>query len=198
MQIKQKRVLKNGATAGYVYYPKDRKWKWRIILGPSEKKGRKLRLKGGTISARQEEEFGIVHNMVQDFLRHPNRNPGQELLERLSDLSKLMENNPNQENVQKWTNQVQRMRRNVQNALRNLNRNRNRNQPQPVGQGQIIQNELVNSSNQFNENPNCENGMDLLHKIFVASQNIPNELIDANEEQLNNMRQNVFETLNIS
>ena len=39
--------------------------------------------------------------------------------------------------------------------------------------------------------------MNLLHKIFVASQNIPNELIDANEEQLNNMRQNVFETLNI-
>ena len=198
MQIKQKRVLKNGATAGYVYYPKDRKWKWRITSGPSEKKGRKLRLKGGTISAEQETAFGIVHNLVQDFLRHPNRNPGQELLKRLDNLSKIMENNPNQENVQKWTNQVQRMRRNVQNALRNLNRNRNQHQPQPQPVGQVIQDELVASFNQFNETPNCENGMDLLHKIFLASQNIPNVLIDANEEQLNDMRQNVFETLNIS
>ena len=26
MKIKNKRILKNGAIAGYVYYPKDKKW----------------------------------------------------------------------------------------------------------------------------------------------------------------------------
>lgn len=31
MRIKNKRVLKNGAVAGYVYYKKDKKWKWRIV-----------------------------------------------------------------------------------------------------------------------------------------------------------------------
>ena len=29
MKIKGERTLKNGAKAGYVYYPKDKKWKWR-------------------------------------------------------------------------------------------------------------------------------------------------------------------------
>jgi len=37
MKIKGKRVLKNGAVAGYVW--KDRKWKWRIIKGPTKKRG---------------------------------------------------------------------------------------------------------------------------------------------------------------
>ena len=31
MRVKNKRVLKNGAVAGYVYYKKDKKWKWRIV-----------------------------------------------------------------------------------------------------------------------------------------------------------------------
>lgn len=31
MRIKGKRVLKNGAVAGYVYYSKEKKWKWRIV-----------------------------------------------------------------------------------------------------------------------------------------------------------------------
>ena len=31
MRIKGKRVLKNGAIAGYVYYSKEKKWKWRIV-----------------------------------------------------------------------------------------------------------------------------------------------------------------------
>lgn len=38
MKIRGKRVLKNGAIAGYVYYSKDRKWKWRII-GRAKKGG---------------------------------------------------------------------------------------------------------------------------------------------------------------
>ena len=31
MKVKNKRILKNGAVAGYVYYSKDNKWKWRIV-----------------------------------------------------------------------------------------------------------------------------------------------------------------------
>jgi hypothetical protein len=31
MKTKNIRVLKNGVNAGYVYYPKDKKWKWRFI-----------------------------------------------------------------------------------------------------------------------------------------------------------------------
>lgn len=27
--IKGKKILKNGAIAGYVYYEKDKKWKWK-------------------------------------------------------------------------------------------------------------------------------------------------------------------------
>lgn len=39
MKVKGKRILKNGAVAGYVYYNKDKKWKWRIINGPKKKRG---------------------------------------------------------------------------------------------------------------------------------------------------------------
>lgn len=33
MRVKGKRILKNGVTAGYLYYPKEKKWKWRFIKG---------------------------------------------------------------------------------------------------------------------------------------------------------------------
>ena len=49
MKIKGKRVLKNGAVAGYVW--KDRKWKWRIIKGPSKKRG------GGKKTCRKLEQM---------------------------------------------------------------------------------------------------------------------------------------------
>lgn len=39
MRVKNKRILKNGAIGAYVYYNKEKKWKWRIIKGPSKKKG---------------------------------------------------------------------------------------------------------------------------------------------------------------
>ena len=38
MKIKNERILKNGAIGAYVYYPSDKKWKWRII-GHSKKIG---------------------------------------------------------------------------------------------------------------------------------------------------------------
>ena len=42
MRVKNKRVLKNGAVAGYVYYSNEKKWKWRIIKGPNKKRGGNL------------------------------------------------------------------------------------------------------------------------------------------------------------
>lgn len=42
MRVKNQRVLKNGTVAGYVYYNKEKKWKWRFIGKKAMKK-----LKGG-------------------------------------------------------------------------------------------------------------------------------------------------------
>jgi len=39
MKIKNKRVLKNGAVAAYVYYKNEKKWKWRIIGRTRKQKG---------------------------------------------------------------------------------------------------------------------------------------------------------------
>jgi hypothetical protein len=60
-KIKGKRILKNGAIAGYVYCPKDKKWKWRIIKGP---------LKGGRKKKKFKEynEYNTIqpnHNSVK-------------------------------------------------------------------------------------------------------------------------------------
>ena len=45
MKIKNQRILKNGAIAGYVYYSKDKKWKWRIIGRNNKKGGNKYYIK---------------------------------------------------------------------------------------------------------------------------------------------------------
>lgn len=42
MKTKNKKIFKNGAVGAYVYYNKEKKWKWRIIQGPVKK------YKGGT------------------------------------------------------------------------------------------------------------------------------------------------------
>ena len=68
MKVKGKRTLKNGAIAGYVYYPKDKKWKWRIIgggknvnkgrttsLSKKEKKRQKTALKKLFLSAKRSD-----------------------------------------------------------------------------------------------------------------------------------------------
>ena len=38
INIKDRKVFKNGAIGGYVYYSDEKKWKWRIIHGPTKKK----------------------------------------------------------------------------------------------------------------------------------------------------------------
>ena len=52
MRVKGKRVLKNGMEAGYVYYSKEKKWKWRII--GKAKKSKRVQ-KGGT-----DVNFGML------------------------------------------------------------------------------------------------------------------------------------------
>ena len=70
MRVKGKRVLKNGATAGYVYYSKDKKWKWRIISGPKSRKGGKKKKKGGN-------KNNVIHGNLNNWLpkgRNNNNN----------------------------------------------------------------------------------------------------------------------------
>lgn len=43
--IKGKKILKNGAIAGYVYYEKEKKWKWRIIGRVKKTGGYKSQIK---------------------------------------------------------------------------------------------------------------------------------------------------------
>ena len=50
MKVKNKRILKNGAVAGYVYYESEKKWKWRIIKGPLKGGRKKKKFKGKKVN----------------------------------------------------------------------------------------------------------------------------------------------------
>ena len=54
MRVKGKRVLKNGMEAGYVYYSKEKKWKWRII--GKAKKSKRVQ-KGGNYENEIEQLY---------------------------------------------------------------------------------------------------------------------------------------------
>jgi len=59
MKIKGKRILKNGTIAGYVYYQKEKKWKWRII-------GRSKSITGGEISIRpNNSNLAYLYNILK-------------------------------------------------------------------------------------------------------------------------------------
>ena len=71
MRIKNKRVLKNGAMAGYVYYAKEKKWKWRIFKGPTKKQ------KGGTkiidIASKcvQQKDANFFYSLFEEKYKIP-------------------------------------------------------------------------------------------------------------------------------
>ena len=69
MKVKGKRTLKNGAVAGYVYYSKEKKWKWRII-------GRDKKQKGGNglLNMNNEYNLGLLFNNGYDikYLKYCN------------------------------------------------------------------------------------------------------------------------------
>ena len=52
--IKVKKILKNGAIAGYVYYEKEKKWKWRIVGRVKKTGGYKSQIK---------DNLSILHGM---------------------------------------------------------------------------------------------------------------------------------------
>lgn len=64
MKVKNKRTLKNGAVAGYVYYKDEKKWKWRIVEGPKS---------GG----RKKKKFKGVKIPLSNFLKFNNRQSNQ-------------------------------------------------------------------------------------------------------------------------
>lgn len=66
MRVKGKRILKNGVTAGYVYYPKEKKWKWRFIKGKQ---------KGGIVT---DENFNAIMNQYKQY--KPSANEINEIL----------------------------------------------------------------------------------------------------------------------
>lgn len=81
MKIKNKRILKNGAIGAYVYYSKDKKWKWRII-GNTKKKGgnQKIKIKFELIKVPHLEKlYGVEYNTkhLRDIFTTTNNN-GQE------------------------------------------------------------------------------------------------------------------------
>lgn len=99
MRVKGKRILKNGVTAGYVYYPKEKKWKWRFIKGKQ---------KGGIVT---DENFNAIMEQYK-----PSANEINEILELEEPVLGLEEpvNNINQ-NRKKLIN-------NVSNIYKNYNR----------------------------------------------------------------------------
>jgi chemotaxis receptor (MCP) glutamine deamidase CheD len=65
MKVKGKRTLKNGAVAGYVYYSKEKKWKWRIIGRDKKGGGRGKGNKKYTCSSHKTnklEEMCVVNS----------------------------------------------------------------------------------------------------------------------------------------
>ena len=82
-KIKNQRVLKNGAIAGYVYYANEKKWKWRIVGNSNKQKG----------------------GYNYDILRlHNNQNIGIPDLD--IELYKLLSNNPLQINFNRRNNEI--------------------------------------------------------------------------------------------
>lgn len=61
MRVKNKRILKNGAIAGYVYYKDEKKWKWRIIGRKKMKGGFK---KGNSV---KNKKNGKIYRIIAVF-----------------------------------------------------------------------------------------------------------------------------------
>jgi hypothetical protein len=93
MRTKDTRILQNGALAGYVYYSKEKKWKWRII-GRNEKKGggeteiiKELQKKGKHDDWEKcGSLFGYIINEKQRLFEYKNINGNPQKFSRISKL----------------------------------------------------------------------------------------------------------------
>jgi hypothetical protein len=79
IKVKSKRTLKNGAVAGYVYYSKEKKWKWRII-------GRDKKQKGGV---NKKYWFRVVQTRENIYKKFNNQT-------KINDVKSIISNHLNQ------------------------------------------------------------------------------------------------------
>jgi hypothetical protein len=82
MCVKGKRILKNGAVAGYVLQ-KDGTWKWRFIKGPSKKKGgvnNRLNNNGRLKKLKQKYENKITNTILRKKLKNLSKSLEQKHL----------------------------------------------------------------------------------------------------------------------
>ena len=95
MRIKGKKKMKNGAVGGYVYYSKEKKWKWRIVKGPSKKGGNpqtEQELKGKNMVLKQLLEKTpdiITIKYLEELLLSENNGPTKSML--IADISSRWE-----------------------------------------------------------------------------------------------------------
>lgn len=119
MKIKGKRILKNGVTAGYVYYKNDKKWKWRFLKGPKKKN----KQKGGNKVTNANILRELKNSLSNEELIFENKHPlsdGDIVEIVLETLSNKYEINSNTENrVRKILRKIRGNGRNAGNNKRN-------------------------------------------------------------------------------
>ena len=84
MRVRGKKVLKNGAIGGYLYYPKDKKWKWRIIGTTKKQKGgvkvgNEIRVKNPTTGKPIKVTVNKVNQNTINVTRTGNNSGGEKL-----------------------------------------------------------------------------------------------------------------------
>ena len=123
MRVKNKRVLKNGAIGGYVYYPSEKKWKWRIISGPK---------KGGSMNQNLRKKFNIkskhlTNRLILEFFLDSNHNLNRKK-EYYKELKEKNEIDPNtQETIDKILYHYENKKNNsqkIQNLQKSVNKNK--------------------------------------------------------------------------
>jgi hypothetical protein len=183
MKVKGKRVLKNGAVAGYVYYNKDKKWKWRIIgrvkKGGSGKGKSKIALSNlpnnNQIVLSWNEEKNHLNLIINKQLR--KRNVSNEKKNRLKEIKIMLNERHNNPNF---------------NNSNNLN--------ETFGKIEVV---LPNGINRQNMNKLVElrterrkNNMEMQRLINLDLNNNENTALNQIQEFTNSLRNNTLSNLN--
>jgi serine/threonine protein kinase len=153
MRVKGKRILKNGVTAGYVYYPKEKKWKWRFIKGKQ---------KGGIVT---DENFNAIMKQykpsaeINERLEEHVNNKNQNLM--------LTEKRKKRINFEKIFNEPSKLLlRTPQKEIYLVNENGNRIIRVIINTNQLNENEKIKIANEIKclfKFENCENVINILN-----------------------------------